>query len=136
MIEEIPLNFKFDPKNSKLNYPQCRCGKCPLFYWNLLAVGSRGSGKTYNIVKLIKHYEENDLMDNDGNIHPLRTIVISPTLDANLIFNNLKSLDKNDKHDKFSDELLQSIVDEIKKDKEETNEYQKYIQAYKQAIKI
>jgi GTPase SAR1 family protein len=136
MIEEIPLNFKFDPKNSKLNYPQCRCGKCPFFYWNLLAVGSRGSGKTYNIVKLIKHYEENDLMDNDGNIHPLRTIVISPTLDANLIFNNLKSLDKNDKHDKFSDELLQSIVDEIKKDKEETNEYQKYIQAYKQAIKI
>ena len=80
MIEEIPLNFEFKPKNSKLNYPQCRCGNCPQFYWNLLSVASRGSGKTYNIVKLVKHYEDNKLLDNDGNIHPLRTIVISPTI--------------------------------------------------------
>jgi hypothetical protein len=136
MIEEIPLHFKFDPKNSKLNYPECRCGKCPLFYWNLLSVASRGSGKTYNIVKLIKHYEDNKLTDNDGKIHPLRTIVISPTLDQNLIFNNLKSLDDKDKHDKYSDELLQSMVDEIKKDKEETEEYHKYLEAYKKTSHI
>ena len=136
MIEEIPLHFKFDPKNSKLNYPECRCGKCPLFYWNLLSVASRGSGKTYNIVKLIKHYEDNKLTDNDGKVHPLRTIVISPTLDANLIFNNLKSLDEKDKHDKYSDELLQSIVDEIKKEKEETEAYHKYVEAYKKTSHI
>ena len=136
MIEEIPLNFKFDPKNAKLNYPECRCGKCPLFYWNLLSVASRGSGKTFNIVKLVKHYEDNKLIDNDGIIHPLRTIVISPTLDQNLIFNNLKSLDESDKHDKYSDELLQSIVDDIKKNKEETEQYNKYIEAYKKTIKI
>ena len=136
MIEEIPLHFRFDPKNSKLNYPECRCGKCPLFYWNLLSVASRGSGKTYNIVKLIKHYEDNKLTDNDGKIHPLRTVVISPTLDANLIFNNLKSLDEKDKHDKYSDELLQSIVDEIKKDKEETEEYHQYVDAYKKTSHI
>jgi hypothetical protein len=136
MIEEIPLHFKFDPKNSKLNYPECRCGKCPLFYWNLLSVASRGSGKTYNIVKLIKHYEDNKLTDNNNDIHPLRTIVISPTLDQNLIFNNLKSLDDKDKHDKYSDELLQSMVDEIKKDKEETEEYHKYLEAYKKTSHI
>lgn len=136
MIEEIPLHFKFEPKNAKLNYPECRCGKCPLFYFNLLSVASRGSGKTYNIVKLIKHYEDNKLLDNDGKIHPLRTIVISPTLDANLIFNNLKSLDEKDKHDKYSDELLQSIVDEIKKDKEETEAYHKYVEAYKKTSHI
>ena len=136
MIEEIPLHFKFDPKNSKLNYPECRCGKCPLFYWNLLSVASRGSGKTYNIVKLIKHYEDNKLTDNDGKVHSLRTIVISPTLDANLIFNNLKSLDEKDKHDKYSDELLQSIVDEIKKEKEETEAYHKYVEAYKKTSHI
>jgi len=136
MIEEIPLHFKFDPKNSKLNYPECRCGKCFSFYWNLLSVASRGSGKTYNIVKLIKHYEDNKLTDNNGKVHPLRTIVISPTLDANLIFNNLKSLDEKDKHDKYSDELLQSIIDEIKKDKEETEAYHKYIEAYKKTSHI
>ena len=136
MIEEVPLNFNFNPKNSKLNYPQCRCNKCPCFYWNLLSVASRGSGKTYNIVKLIKHYEDNQLIDNDGKIHPLRTIVISPTLDANLIFNNLTSLAAEDKHDKYSDELLQSIVDEIRKNKEETEFYHKYLDAYKKAIRI
>ena len=74
------------------------------FYFNLLSVASRGSGKTYNICKLIKHYEDNKLIDK---IHPLRTIVISPTLDANLIFNHLKSLDESDKHDNYTDELLQ-----------------------------
>jgi len=136
MIEEIPLNFKFNPKNSKLNYPECQCGQCPLFYWNLLSVASRGSGKTYNICKLIKHYEDHKLIDNDGIIHPLRTIVISPTLDANLIFNNLKSLSEEDKHDKFSDELLQSIVDDIKKNKEETEKYHNYIEAFKKTIHI
>ena len=113
MIEEISLNFTFNPKNSKMNYPQRRCGQCPQFYFNLLSVASRGSGKTYNICKLIKHYEDNKLIDNDGKIHPLRTIVISPTLDQNQIFKNLKSLDESDTHEKFSDELLQGIVDDI-----------------------
>ena len=136
MIEEVPLNFHFNPKNSKLNYPQCRCGKCPQFYFNLLSVASRGSGKTFNICKLISHYEQNKLIDNDGVIHPLRTVVISPTLDANPIFKQLKSLDEADIHDKFSDELLQTIVDDIKHQKEETETYHKYIQAYKQVIKI
>ena len=136
MIEEIPLNFTFNPKNSKMNYPQCICGQCPQFYFNLLSVASRGSGKTYNICKLIKHYEDNKLIDNDGNIHPLRTIVISPTLDANVIFNNLKSLADEDKHDNYSDELLQGIVDDIKKNKEETEEYNKYVKAYEKVINI
>jgi hypothetical protein len=136
MIEEIPLNFDFNPKNSKLNYPQCTCKRCPQFYWNLLSVASRGSGKTYNICKLISHYEDNKLVDNDGRVHPLRTIVISPTLDQNVIFNNLKSLADEDKYDNYSDELLQSIVDDIKKNKEETEAYNKYIDAYKKVIKI
>jgi len=136
MIEEIPLNFKFNPKNSKLNYPQCRCGNCPNFYWNLLSVASRGSGKTFNICKLISHYEQNDLVDNDGVKHPLRTILISPTLDANPIFKNLNSLSDDDVYDKYSDELLQSIVDDIKKNKEETEDYHKYVIAYKKATKV
>ena len=136
MIAEIPLNFKFEPKNSKLNYPQCRCGKCPHFYWNLLSVASRGSGKTFNVCKLIKHYEDNKLIDNDGLVHPLRTIVISPTLDANLIFNNLKSLDDADKYDFYSDSLLQTIIDDIKQEKENTKQYQEYLKAYNKTMTI
>lgn len=136
MIEEIPLDFKFDPKNSKLNYPQCRCGNCPQFYFNLLSVASRGSGKTFNICKLISHYEQNYLVDNDGDIHPLRTILISPTLDANPIFKQLKSLDEKDIYDKFSDELLQSIVDDIKKNKEETDNHNEYVKAYRKVMEV
>ena len=48
----------------------------------------------------------------------------------------MKSLDETDIHDKFSDELLQSIVDDIKKNKEETDEYDKYIEAYKKVMKV
>ena len=136
MIEEVPLNFKFDPKNSKLNYPECRCGNCPLFYFNLLSVASRGSGKTYNICKLITHYEQNKLIDNDGLEHPLRTILISPTIDANPIFKQLNSLDENDIYDKYSDDLLQSIVDDIKKNKQETDAYNKYVNAYNKVIHL
>jgi len=136
MIEEIPLKFKFNPKNSKLNYPQCRCGNCPNFYWNLLSVASRGSGKTFNICKLISHYEQNDLVDNDDVIHPLRTILISPTIDGNPIFKNLNSLSEEDIHDNYSDDLLQSIVNDIKKNKEETEFYHSYLDAYKKTIRV
>ena len=138
MITETPLqNFEFTPKNSKLNYPQCRCGNCPQFYFNLLSVASRGSGKTYNIVKLITHYENNKLVDNDGVEHPLRTIVMSPTFDANPIFKNLKTLDlEKDVHTTYTDDLLQSIVDDIRKEKEATEKYAEYQRAYDKVIKI
>ena len=102
----------------------------------MLSVASRGSGKTFNICKLISHYEQNDLLDNDDYKRPLRTILTSPTLDANPIFKNLNSLSDEDIYDKFSDELLQSIVDDIKKNKEETEFYQSYIQAYNKTIRI
>ena len=59
MIEETSLKFQFNPQNSKLNDPQCQCRKCPQFYWNLSSMGSRGNGKPYNIVKVIKYCEDN-----------------------------------------------------------------------------
>ena len=137
MIEEVPLkNFQYELKNSKLNYPNCTCNECPRMYFNLLSVGARGSGKTYNVVKLCKHYEQNKLIDNDGLIHPLRTIVISPTIDANPIFLQLKSLAQEDIHNEYSEDLLRTILEEIKKNKEETDEYNKYVKAYKEVIKI
>lgn len=138
MITETPLkNFDFKPKNSKLNYPQCRCGNCPQFYFNLLSVASRGCSKTFTCCKLISHYEQNKLVDNDGITHPLRTIVISPTFDANPIFKNLKSLDlNNDIHTSYTDELLQSIVDDIKKNKDETEKFSQYKKAYQKVMNI
>ena len=59
-LEGFNNKLKFD----KLNYPQCSCGKCPRFYWNMMNIGSRGSGKTYTICQMIKHYEKQHGIQN------------------------------------------------------------------------
>lgn len=132
MIEEIPLNcFNHKLNNTKLNYPECNCGKCPKLYFNLLSIASRQSGKTYNIVKLLKHYEENKLVDSEGHIHPLRIILISPTSEANPIYKSLKSLDEKDIYEIYTDELLDNIIEDIKYKKQETDFYKEYVKAFK-----
>ena len=42
---------------------------------NVLAVGARGSGKTYSTVKIIKEYEKSNMVSGQG-IHIIRTILI------------------------------------------------------------
>ena len=132
MIEEKDLDgFNNKMSSGKLNYPNCRCGNCPRIFFNLLACAPRQTGKTYSIVKLLRHYEENKLLDKDDIQHPMRTILISPTIDANPIFRSLKTLSDNDKHDIYNDELLQDILDGIQKDRDETDYYKEYVDAYK-----
>ena len=119
----------------KLNYPQCGCGKCPRFYWNMLNIGSRGSGKTYTVVQMIKHYEKHKIM-KDGVEYKLRTHLISPTIQANEIYQSLESLDmKKDAHDDYSDTLLLSIIDDIKAEKKEYEKYLLYKIYYQKFIK-
>jgi hypothetical protein len=137
MIEEIPLtSFNKNPSNIELNYPNCQCGNCPRFFFNMLSIASRGQGKTYNIIKLMLHYDEAKLIDLDGVEHPLRVILISPTIDANPAFRQIKSLAEEDIHKDYSDELLTSIIDDIKKKKDEADKYQEYVTAYKKASEI
>jgi hypothetical protein len=119
----------------KLNYPQCSCGKCPKFYWNMLNIGSRGSGKTYTIVQMIKHYEKNKIT-KDGVEYKIRTHLISPTIQANEIYKSLDSLDfKKDAHDDYSDALLLSIIDNIKAEKKEYDKYLLYKKSYEKFAK-
>ena len=135
MITEIPLTeFKHKLNNSSLDYPQCNCQgqECPKTFFNILSIGSRQSGKTYTLAKLLKHYEMNKLKDKEDNIHPMRVIVISPTFDANPIYKSLKTLDEeNDVYTDYSDELLNNILTDIKNKKEETDNFKKYELAYK-----
>ena len=74
-LEGFDNKLKFD----KLNYPQCSCGLCPKFYWNMLNIGSRGSGKTYTVCQMVKHYEKHKIM-KDSIEYKLRTHLISPTI--------------------------------------------------------
>ena len=98
MITEEPLKG-FDNKMSykSLDYPECSCKKCPKMFWNALFVASKQSGKTHSTCMLIRHLEENKLMKN-GTEYGVRTIVISPTLQANEVYTTLKSLDMEKQH--------------------------------------
>lgn len=81
ITESLIENHNTKLKFNRTIYPQCHCGaKChSQFFWNALFVGARASGKTYSAVQQIKHHEDNDILDKDGNKVELRTIIISPT---------------------------------------------------------
>jgi hypothetical protein len=131
-IQEIPITgFNHKLENSTLNYPQSTNENAPRFFFNMLSIASRGGSKTYTIVKLIKDYEEHKLIDNDKVVHPIRTFLISPTYEANPIFNNLKSLSQDDIYNTYSDEILQGIMDDVELVKEEIKAFQEYENAYK-----
>lgn len=130
IIENKISGFNNKLKFDKLNYPQCNCGKCPQFYWNMLNIGSRGSGKTYTVCQMIKHYENNKIT-KDGTEYKIRTHLISPTIQANEIYQSLESLDmKKDAHDDYSDGLLIKIIEDIKMEKKEYDKYLLYKKYY------
>jgi hypothetical protein len=127
----------FDNKLSftKLNYPQCSCGKCPRFFWNSLNIGARGSGKTYTIVQMIKHYEKNKIM-RDNVVYKLRTHLISPTIQANEIYQSLDSLDMDkDAHENYTDKLILDIIAGIKERKQKYEDYLLYKKYYEKVMK-
>jgi hypothetical protein len=136
VIETKLEGFNNKLSYDKLNYPQCSCGKCPRFYWNMMNIGARGSGKTYTIVQMIKHYEKNKIM-KDGVQYKLRTHLISPTIQANEIYQSLESLDmKKDAHENYSDKLILDIIADIKVKKNKYEEYLLYKKYYEKVMKI
>jgi len=101
----------------------------------MLNIGSRGSGKTYTICQMIKHYEKNKIV-KDGTEYKLRTHLISPTIQANEIYQSLDSLNMDkDAHDDYSDQLLMDIIDDIKREKKEYDNYLLYKKYYEKFIK-
>ena len=58
---------------------------------------------------MIKHYEKHKII-KDGIQNKLRTHLISPTIQANEIYQSLDSLDmEKDAHDDYNDQLLLDI---------------------------
>jgi Cdc6-like AAA superfamily ATPase len=78
-ITEVEINsFKDKISNSKLDYPKSDNPNLFNLFMNMMAVGARGSGKTYSTVKIIKEYEKSKMISGQGE-HKIRTILISPT---------------------------------------------------------
>jgi len=130
-IREIELNcFKEKINNTSLDYPKSNNDNLFNLFFNYIGVASRGGGKTYNTVKIIKEYEKSKMMSKQGE-HKIRTILISPTYDANKnLWKNLKSLDENDIYEVYSETILKEIIDDIKEIIEEVDIYNKYVLYY------
>lgn len=130
-IKEVDLDaFKEKINNSKLDYPKSDNKNLFSLFFNFLGVASRGGGKTYSTVKIIREYEKAKMISAQGE-HEIRTILISPTYDANKnLWNNLKSLDENDIYESYSESILADIIDDIKGIIDEVDFYNKYVYYY------
>jgi hypothetical protein len=113
----------------KKNVPQSTNKSLPLLFNTSLYIGSKGTGKSYKLCELLRLYEQSKIKDDDGIEYHMRTILICPTAasGANEIYKTVKSIDfDNDVHLEYSDELLLSILDDIKQKDDEFNEYINY----------
>ncbi len=133
MITEriIPNIDDYQIKIKKHPIPQSSNKSLPPLFNTQLYIGSKGRGKTYSLVQLLSMYENSKLSDGISEYN-IRTILIAPTAysTANSIYQTLKSLDKDDIHLEYSDELLQKILDDIKQRKDEYDEFLEYKKAY------
>ena len=139
MITETSL-VNLDNKPIKVNKkspPQSSNKDLPALYHTALFIGAKGTGKSYSLVKLIKFYENSDIIDSDGNKRQMKTILFCPTANsiANPIFKTLKSLDEEDIHTEYSDELLSKVLEQIREEYNTINDYNEYIKAYYKYVK-
>lgn len=91
-------------------YPKPSNHYLPKMYFVGLFVGSRGTGKTYAITKLLKMYESSIIDPVDGNTVGQRVILMSPTSEANPVFKSLKYLDDSDVINDYSDDKLMELL--------------------------
>ena len=140
MIEEIKLNGLDNKpiKTTKKPPPRSINENLPPCYFTSIFIGSKGSGKTYSLIKLLKNYEKYPIYDNEGHKLDMRIIVFCPTIlsVANPIYDTLKYLDDDDIIMEYSDNKLLDKLDEIEKEKEDIKDYNKYIEVWKKYLKI
>jgi hypothetical protein len=140
MIQEIKLNgLNNEPVKTNKKTPPMSINKdLPPCYFTSIFIGSKGSGKTYSVVKLLKNYEKYPIYDADGNKLTMRVIVFCPTINssANPIYESLKHLDENDIILDYSDDKLLDKLQEIEDEKNFIEDYKEYLTVWKKYMKI
>ena len=128
--QPIKTTKKPPPRSINPNLPPC--------YFTSIFIGSKGSGKTYSVVKLLKNYEKYPIYDADGNKLTMRVIVFCPTINssANPIYESLKHLDENDIILDYSDDKLLDKLHEIEEEKRFIEEYNQCLIVWKKYMKI
>jgi|688.fasta_scaffold212258_2 hypothetical protein len=131
-IDDTPIVVK------KKNVPQSSNKSLPILFNTSLYIGSKGTGKTYKLCELLRMYENSKIKDDDGIEYEMRTILICPTASsgANEVYKILKSLDQEeDIHLEYTDELLSSILDDVKAKAELYDEFILYKKVYDKFLK-
>ena len=133
IVESIIKGLKDEPITLKDETVESTNPYLPKLYMCGIWIGAKGTGKTWSLVKLLKHYEESSIIDKKGRSHEMRTILFCPTGNSNFntIYKSLKSLDQeNDIILNYSDAVLLDVLDQIAKEEEEIKEYYKYLKSY------
>ena len=141
MIEETNIpNWDNQPvKVKKVKYPQCSDCNAPHNFFVALFVGSRGTGKSYQLTKMLKQIEDKKVYDTDASEVPLRTILISPTAfsQSNNCFSALSSIDwENDIFEGYDEEEYKNKIAEMKQDLDDAKKFKNYKRCYKIFEKI
>lgn len=123
--------------HKKNKYPIPVDKNSPRLYFVSLFIGSRGSGKTFSIAKLIKQYEHFGIVDAENHEKvSQRVILFSPTIDANPVLMSLKHLSEEDIYTAYSDDKLIRVIADIKREADETKEYKRRMKIYNKFLKI
>jgi len=131
MIQETIINTLPTPdfKIIKRKEPQSSNPDLPPLFFSSLIIGSKNSGKTFAVSQLLKLFETNHIYDVNNKKLEQRIILFSPTgkAETNIIFKNLKNLDEDDIYLEYTDEILDDLLLDIKRNVDEANEYEKYV---------
>ena len=140
MITEIPLNgLNNEPiKTNKKQPPKSKNENLPPCFFTSIFVGSKGSGKSYSLVKLLKNYEKYPIYDVDNNKLNMRVILFCPTAHsvANPIYETLKYLDDEDIILNYSDDILLEKINDIEEEKQKIEDYNEYLIVWKKYMAI
>jgi hypothetical protein len=112
-------------KYPELLYPQPNDESLPRMYPLMMAVGCRSAGKTFLISELLKMYQDTGLTDPETGLACCQRIfMISPTVAANPIVDQLKHFDKEkDLFDNYTPRVLDDIIATIEAEAAKTAEY-------------
>jgi hypothetical protein len=135
-IKNIKNLKKYSIRIHKKPEPRSPNETLPSLFFNAIFIGITGSGKSYSLITMLKMYERETILDDEGFKCDIRYILISPTSksDANAAFQLLK-IEDDDLIDDFSFEALENKVNELIQEKKSISDWNLYIKAIKKMRK-
>jgi len=92
-------------------------------------VGTKGSGKTYSCIQFVRECEDRGYIT--------RTFLLSPTVESNSVYNNLRTLDRENNvcgDQELFQHALDDVIEKIKEAREEREKEIAYAKLYKKSI--